>query len=348
MGCSPPVLWLRRRQGCGAEYECTGEVGSGYLKVSEGAETGRICSKNEQKCGRIVKMAITLRCMKSLMTRRHVLQGAALLTSMPLLAKSSLAQTATKDSKGSSPVRLGIASYTFRKFNEAQLIGFMHELKTPYLNLKDVHLPMGPAAEVKQHAEEYRSAGLQLTAAGTIYFPKDDDADIRSKFEYCKAAGIPLIVGAPTRVTLPRVEKFVKEYNIRLAIHNHGPEDKEWPSPLDVLSAVKNMDPRVGCCIDVGHTMRTGTDVVEAIRKVGPRLLDMHMKDLANATEKESQVAVGEGIMPVPAIFRTLIDMRYAGNVDLEYEIKENDPMPGVVESFAYMRGVLAGMGYRG
>lgn len=267
---------------------------------------------------------------------------------MPLLGRSSFAQSTTKDSKGPSPIRLGIASYTFRKFNQAQLIGFMHELKTPYLNLKDVHLPMGSAAEVKQHADEYRAAGLQLTAAGTIYFPKDEDADIRSKFEYCKAAGIPLIVGAPTRVTLPRVEKFVKEYNIRLAIHNHGPEDKEWPSPLDVLSAVKNMDARVGCCIDVGHTMRAGTDVVEAIRKAGPRLLDMHMKDLANATEKESQVAVGEGIMPVPAIFRTLIDMRYPGNVDLEYEIKADDPMPGVTESFAYMRGVLAGMGYRG
>ncbi len=266
---------------------------------------------------------------------------------MPLLAKVAFAQSENKGSRGSSPIRLGIASYTFRKFNQAQLIDFMKQLKTPYLNLKDVHLAMGPPSQVKEQADQYRAAGLQLTAAGTIYFAKDDDEDIRSKFEYCKAAGIPLIVGAPTHVTLPRVEKFVKEYNIRLAIHNHGPEDKEWPSPLDVLSAVKNMDPRIGCCIDVGHTMRSGTDVIEAIRKVGARLLDMHMKDLANATQKESQVAVGEGIMPVRAIFQTLIDMKYAGNVDLEYEIKADDPLPGVMESFAYMRGVLSGMGYR-
>jgi len=243
-----------------------------------------------------------------------------------------------------SPIRLGIASYTFRNFDQAHLIDFMKELKTPYLNLKDVHLPMTPADQVAVRAAQYRAAGLKLTAAGTIYFQKDDDEDIRSKFEYVKAAGIPMIVGSPTRQVLPRVEKFVKQYDIRLAIHNHGPEDKQWPSPLDVLGAVKSMDPRIGCCIDVGHTMRSGTDPVAAIRKVGSRLFDVHMKDLAESKVKESQVAVGDGIMPVPEIFRALVDMHYAGNVDLEYEIHADDPMPGVVKSFAYMRGVIAGM----
>jgi sugar phosphate isomerase/epimerase len=189
---------------------------------------------------------------------------------------------------------------------------------------------------------------MTLTAVGTVYFKEDTDDDVRAKFEYAKAAGVPLIVGAPTRQVLPRVEKFVKEYNIRVGIHNHGPEDKEWPSPLTVLDAVKNMDHRIGCCIDVGHTMRTGTDVVSAIRKVGPRLFDIHMKDLANSTEKESQVAVGDGLMPVRQIFQALIDMHYQGDVDLEYEINGDDPLPGVIKSFAYMRGVLAGMGYKG
>jgi sugar phosphate isomerase/epimerase len=223
----------------------------------------------------------------------------------------------------------------------------MKELKTPYLNLKDVHLPMTPADQVAARAAEYRAAGMTLTAAGTIYFAKDDDNDIRSKFEYVKAAGIPIIVGAPTREVLPRVEKFVKEYDIKLAIHNHGTEDKQWPSPLDVLAAVKSMDPRIGCCIDVGHTMRTGTDPIAAIKKVGPRLFDIHIKDLADGKVKESQVAVGDGIMPVPGIFKALIDIGYKGNVDLEYEIHDDDPMPGVIKSFAYMRGVIAGMGLK-
>jgi sugar phosphate isomerase/epimerase len=142
------------------------------------------------------------------------------------------------------------------------------------------------------------------------------------------------------------LEKFVAEYDIRIAIHNHGPEDKLWPSPLDVLKVVKDMDPRIGCCIDLGHAARAGADVVQAIRAVGPRLFNVHMKDLTSFQSKESQVAVGEGIMPVREIFEALAAIEYKGFVDLEYEIHGDDPMPGVIASFAYMRGVLAGMGY--
>jgi sugar phosphate isomerase/epimerase len=168
---------------------------------------------------------------------------------------------------------------------------------------------------------------------------------MRDKFEYCKRAGINVIVaGDPAPATLPRLEKFVKEYDIRVAIHNHGPEDKIFPSPLDVLKAVKGMDPRIGCCIDVGHTVRAGTDVAQAIHEAGPRLFNVHMKDLTNFQSKESQVAVGDGQMPVRKIFEALIATKYQGFVDLEYEVHADDPMPGVISSFAYMRGVLAGM----
>jgi sugar phosphate isomerase/epimerase len=246
------------------------------------------------------------------------------------------------------PIRLGLASYTFRNFTRAQLIGYMKQLRVDQLNAKDVkdHLPMDPAEEAKALAD-YAAAGIKLHAAGAIYFDKDEDADIRNKFEYCKRAGISVIVaGDPAPGTLPRLEKFVKEYDFRIAIHNHGPEDKLWHSPLDILKAVKNMDPRLGCCIDVGHTVRAGTDVVQAIREVGPRLFNMHMKDLANFESKESQVAVGQGKMPVREIFEALIAIKYPGFVDLEYEINGDDPMPGVIESFGYMRVVLAGMGY--
>lgn len=248
------------------------------------------------------------------------------------------------------PIHLGLASYTFRNFSRAQMIGFMKQLNVFALNAKDVkdHLPMDAQLEAAALAD-YAAAGIKLHAAGAINFAKDEDAAIRSKFEYCKRAGIAVIVaGDPTPETLPRMEKFVKEYDIRIAVHNHGPEDKLWPSPLDVLKAVKGMDPRIGCCIDVGHTVRAGTDVVQAIREVGPRLFNMHMKDLANFESKESQVAVGDGIMPVRKMFEALIAAKYQGFVDLEYEIHPDDPMPGVITSFAYMRGVLAGMGFTG
>jgi sugar phosphate isomerase/epimerase len=283
--------------------------------------------------------------MKMILSRRDFVRSGALAAAA---CATSTGVHAAPPAETASPVRLGLASYTFRNFDRAHLIGFMKQLNLSELNVKDVkdHLPMDPTEEAKA-VEDYHAAGIQLHAAGAIYFTKDDDADIRSKFEYCKRAAIPVIVaGDPEPAVLPRIEKFVKEYDIRFAIHNHGPEDKIWHSPLDVLNAVGNMDPRMGCCIDVGHTVRAGTDVVEAIKQVGPRLFNMHMKDLTSFDSKESQVAVGDGKMPVRQIFESLIAMKYKGFVDLEYEVHGDDPMPGVMTSFAYMRGVLAGMGY--
>ena len=284
---------------------------------------------------------------KSVVSRRHFIRSGALVTAALASPSGVLASTQVQTAEKVSPIQLGLASYTFRNFSRAQIIGFMKQLNVFALNAKDVkdHLPMDPQQETAALAD-YAAAGIKLHAAGAIYFAKDEDADIRSKFEYCKRAGIGVIVaGDPTPETLPRIEKFVKEYDIRIAIHNHGPEDKLWHSPLDVLKVVKGMDPRIGCCIDVGHTVRAGTDVVQAIREVGPRLFNVHMKDLANFQNKESQVAVGEGIMPVRNMFEALIATKYQGFIDLEYEIHADDPMPGVIASFAYMRGVLAGMG---
>lgn len=285
------------------------------------------------------------------LTRRAVLRTGALaaavatLRSVAVFAGDSPREAAPEP----SPVRLGLASYTFRNFDRTQLIGFMKQLHVEELNVKDVkdHLPMDPQKEAEAlHA--YTAAGIKLHAAGAIYFRKDEEEDIRAKFEYCKRASIPVIIaGDPSPTALPRIEKFVKQYDIRIAIHNHGPEDPIWPSPLNVMQAVKGMDPRMGCCIDVGHCVRAGTDVVQAIHAVGPRLFNVHLKDLTDFQDKGSQVAVGEGKMPVRAIFDALIATRYNGFVDLEYEVHAEDPMPGVISSFAYMRGVLAGMGYR-
>jgi sugar phosphate isomerase/epimerase len=287
--------------------------------------------------------------MKETFSRRNFVQSGALMAAACAASSAvpSFAEAATAAGKP-SPIHLGLASYTFRNFSRAQAIGFLKQLNVTSMNVKDVkdHLPLDPPLEAKA-LEDYAAAGIDLHAAGAIYFPKDEDADIRNKFEYCKRAGISVIVaGDPTPETLPRVEKFVKEYDIRIAIHNHGPEDKVWPSPLDVLKLVKNLDPRIGCCIDVGHTVRAGTDVVQAIHEIGPRLFNMHMKDLTDFHSKESQVAVGDGLMPVREIFEALIAIQYKGFVDLEYEIHADDPMPGVIASFAYMRGVLAGMGF--
>jgi len=260
-------------------------------------------------------------------------------------ALSAVAQNYTAVGK-SEGIKLGLASFTFREFSRTQLIAYMKQLNLKALNVKDVkdHLPVDPTQE-QAALNEYAAAGIQLHAAGAIYFAKDENDDIRGKFDYCKRAGIRVIIaGDPTRDTLPRIQRFVREYDIRFAIHNDGPEDKIWHSPLDVLKAVHDTDPRMGCCIDVGHTMRAGVDPVKAIRAAGPRLFNVHMKDLAAATAKDSQVAVGEGLMPVRGIFEALVATNYEGFVDMEYEIHADDPMPGASTSIAYMRGTLAGM----
>jgi len=292
--------------------------------------------------------------MKQSFSRRSFVQSGALVAAACVAPGSAAGAVPSFDGPSQaggtpSPVRLGLASYTFRNFTRAQMIGFMKQLGVDALNPKDVkdHLPMDPAQEAAA-LTDYASAGITLHAAGVLYFPKDEDDDIRAKFEYAKRAGIGIIVaGDPAPTTLPRLEKFVKEYDIRVAIHNHGPEDKVFPSPLDVLNAVKGMDPRMGCCIDIGHAVRAGSDIVEAIHTIGPRLFNMHAKDLTDFHSKESQVAVGRGKMPIREIFEALIKTNYKGFVDLEYEVHGDDPMPGVIESFAYMRGVLAGMGSR-
>jgi sugar phosphate isomerase/epimerase len=289
-----------------------------------------------------------MRLTETSLNRRSFFRGSAAVAAVGLLPNARLL-AATDPGLQTSPVRLGVCSYTFRTMTRAQMIAALKQLKLTRLNCKDVkdHLPMTPPEAEQAALADYAANGITVTAVGTVYFK--DPKQFRANFEYAKAAGVKVIVaGDPAKDSLPAIEKLVKEFDIKFAIHNHGPEDPVWPSPLTVLDAVKNLDPRMGSCMDVGHTMRSGTDVVAAIHKVGPRLFDMHIKDLAKADAKDSQVAVGEGIMPIRGIFKALMEIKYPGNVDLEYEIFADNPMPGVTESFAYMRGVLDGMGYAG
>jgi sugar phosphate isomerase/epimerase len=273
-------------------------------------------------------------------TRRRLLEGAPGVLALGVTARSVAAQ---EYRISGADLKLGVASYSFRKFSRQQAIAMMKDLRTPYLNVKDFHLALNSTPEQIDAAKsEFAAAGITIVGIGNVSFPKDDEADIRSKFEYAKRLGAPVIVCAPTAVTLPKLGKFVAEYNVKIAVHNHGPEDHNFPTPQSVLKIVRDMDPRCGLCIDVGHTARTGVNVVESIAEAGRRLLDMHVKDLADMRVKESQVPVGQGRMPFPEIFTQLIKMKYSGSVNLEYEIEDSNPMPGMRESFGYMRGVLA------
>jgi sugar phosphate isomerase/epimerase len=242
-------------------------------------------------------------------------------------------------------LKLGVASYSLRKFPLDQTIEMVKALGTPYINLKSVHLPYElPPQELAAARREIEAAGLEIVGGGVITFERDTDADVEQYFAYAKAAGMPLITAHADAPTLPRLERFAKQYDLKVAIHNHGPEDKNFPSPYDALKHIRSMDRRMGLCIDIGHTVRTGTDVVRAIADSGPRLLDMHAKDLRDLTAKASQCIVGAGAIPIAAIFQQLDAIGYRGYVNLEYEIDADDPLPGMKQSFAYMRGALAGL----
>lgn len=266
--------------------------------------------------------------------------------STALGAAALAAPAAAADKPGS--LKLGVATYSFREFQRHLAIVNTKKLGVDYVSIKEFHLPIGvPADETMKGRAEFEKAGLKILSGGNVSFQKNDEDDIRMRFEYAKAAGMGVIVCAPTHETLPKMEKYVKQYDIKIAIHNHGPEDKHFPTPHSVLDAVKNMDPRCGLCMDVGHTARTGADVVESIRQAGSRLLDMHIKDLKDLMKRDSQVPVGDGAMPIPAIFAQLQKMNYQGGIMLEYEVEADNPMPGMMKSFSYMRGVLAGLGYK-
>jgi len=262
-----------------------------------------------------------------------------------MVPKTSVAKPSPRVRSADVGLNLGVASYSLRNFTREQAIEMTKSLGVHYINFKSVHLAYdaSPAEFVRARAE-LAAAGLELVGGGMITFETETDDGVRKYFDYAKSAGMPVIVCTCKADVLPRIEKFVKHYDIKIAIHNHGPEDPNFPSPYDALKAVKSMDPRMGLCIDLGHTVRAGTDPVRAVADAGPRLLDMHAKDLRDLHAVESQCVVGEGKIPIPEVFRQLRAIRYRGYVNLEYEIEPDNPLPGMRQSLAYMRGVLAGL----
>jgi sugar phosphate isomerase/epimerase len=241
-----------------------------------------------------------------------------------------------------APLKLGVASYSLRKFPLDKALEMTVALDAKYINFKDVHIPRTDTPEAIRAARaKTEAAGLTIMGGGTISM-KNDETQVRHDFEYARLAGMPLIVAAPTPDSLDVVERLAKEFDIRVAIHNHGPEDKYFPSPYDVYKAVKGRDKHMGLCVDVGHTVRAGADPTRAVLELRDRVYDLHVKDLRDLKDRSSQVIVGKGAIDFPGLFRALVKINFTGHVGLEYEIDENDPLPGMQQSMSYMRGVMA------
>jgi len=268
------------------------------------------------------------------MSRRAFLGTAAGMAAASLLAQRAPASPRPRR------LKVGLASYTLRKFSLDQALEMCRAVDVRTITLKDVHLPMTATPEqIKAAVGKVAAAGITLMGGGVIYM-KNDEAAVRKAFDYAKTAGFPLIVGAPDPDAVPLVERFVREYGIPLAIHNHGPEDKSYPAPQDALKLIKDRDRRLGLCMDVGHAVRAGADPVKTVAECGDRLMDLHVKDLRSA-DSDDQVEVGKGIVDYPGLIRALHQRGFAGHLALEYEINEDHPETGIRESLAYLRGVV-------
>ena len=249
----------------------------------------------------------------------------------------------SRSEKGENPpgFGLGMASYTFREFDLDRTIGMTKRLALGRIVLKSMHLPLeSPLDEVAATAEKVRAAGLDLYGCGVVYMKTA--AELEQAFRYAQAAGMKMIIGVPDPALLAQAELKVKETDIRLAVHNHGPEDKLYPTPGSAYARIKRLDARIGLCIDIGHTVRSGVEPAEAAEKYADRLLDVHIKDVTAASKDGQTVEMGRGVVDIPRFVRFLIRLGYAGTLAFEFEKDGRDPLPGVAESVGYLRGVLA------
>lgn len=257
--------------------------------------------------------------------------AASLFTLKPAFSKSIAKSNALK---------LGLASYSLRKFDQAKTIAMANRVDLDYMCFKSMHLPLDSSVEELKHgANNVKNADMQLYGGGVIYMNSKEEVD--QAFEYAKNAGMSLIVGVPAHDLLQYTNEKIKTYDIKVAIHNHGPGDEQYPSPESVYEKIKDLDPRFGLCMDIGHTQRIGVDPTEAAKKYFSRLLDIHIKDVDKAKEDGKTVEIGRGVIDIPKFVKLLVDRRYEGVVSFEYEKDENDPLPGLSESVGYVKGCL-------
>ena len=242
----------------------------------------------------------------------------------------------------SKDLPLGIADWTFVNFDIPQSIQMMQRLDIHHMTIKNFHLPFNSTKEkIDEIIKQYKDGGISIYGVGVIYMKNKDEVD--QAFEYAKNAGVSLIIGVPEHDQIDYVQEKVKSYNIKFAIHNHGPEDKLYPSPEIAYNLIKDKDARMGLCLDIGHAQRAGVDPAKAVLKYNKRILDMHIKDVTEAAQGGKAIEAGRGIINFPALVRALRKIKYPGHCGIEYEKDMKDPLPGIAESVGYFKGVKDG-----
>ena len=237
--------------------------------------------------------------------------------------------------------KLGIAGYTFHKFDLDKTLETLQRADVKYLCIKDFHLPFSSTdEEIKAFHEKLAKYDVTGYGVGPIYMKTKEEVD--RAFDYAKRVGVKLIISVPNYELLPYVSEKVAEYDMQYAIHLHGPDIALYPDADDVWENVKDLDSRLGICLDIGHDRRNGKDPVADLEKYHSRIFDIHLKDVTGATKQGYSVEVGRGILDIPGFVKMLRKVNYKGVVSLEHERNMDNPFMGIAESIGYFRGVVA------
>jgi len=282
------------------------------------------------------------------MDRRDFLKagaaGAALLA-MPEVAIGRVAADAPsengmkKERTKTEPFHLGMAGYTFVNFDLDTTLRIMQRLDVHWLCIKDFHLPLNSTDEqIRDFHAKLAEKDITGYAVGPIYMKSE--AEVDRAFDYAKRVGVKLIVSVPNYELLPYVEKKVQEYDFRTAIHLHGPDMKLYPDATDIWNNVKDLDPRIGMCLDIGHDLRNGQDPIKDLRRYASRVFDIHLKDVTGNTREGHAIELGRGKIDFVRFVKNLRKVGYNGSCSLEYEKDMKDPFLGIAESVGYFRAV--------
>jgi inosose dehydratase len=243
----------------------------------------------------------------------------------------------------SDGLALGLQSYTLREFPVERAIELAKELGFAHVEFTRLHVSADtPIANVDAVKRKMADTGLRISAQGVNPLTTDHAAN-RRVFELAKRLGNRNITADPTEDSFDSLDKLVAEYDLRVAIHNHGPGAR-YDKIADVLKAIKGHDPRIGACADLGHYIRSAEDPVKAIHLFGNRLYGVHLKDFAEQTKDAKGVILGRGHLDVVGVYKALKQVNFPadGALSLEYEENKKNPIADVKECVAVAREAAA------
>lgn len=232
---------------------------------------------------------------------------------------------------------MGIQSYSLRAFSADEALKIIQEdLDLDYVEMFREHFPITTdKAAISAMKAKLKAHDLTLTAHGVQAFTADH-AKNEDFFKFAAAAGFKNLSADPTPDSFDSLEKLVKQYDLRIAIHNHGPGHR-YDKVTDCLKAVEGRDTRIGFCADLGHFIRSGEDPVKLLLAMKGRVWGVHLKDFDAPKKDAKGVVLGKGLLDVAGVFKALKSIEFPadGALSLEYEENPKHPIGEIQECIA-------------